>query len=302
MQKTLANTRLKDYFLLHFGVLVVSFTGIFGKAIHLREIVLVWYRLLLAVVFLGLFVWLSGNFQKIPRKVMIKAAAAGCLMATHWVLWYGSIKVSNSSIAMSTISMVAVFTALMEPLIEKTKYRLLEVSLAFLSGLGMLVVFSGQSNSLGLIMGIVSAFVVSIAAIFNRGLTQSYNNVFMLTLFEFFVAWIFLCLLMPFYLHIFPGTDLLPDKNDWLLLLVFVIVCTLFPFLLNLYLMRNITALTSSMAYNMEPVWGILLAILIYHEQKELNARFFIGTAIVTLSVMAYFYIRFRRKQASVSA
>ena len=284
---------LKPFILLHLLVFIVSFTGIFGKAITLKEGVLIWYRLLFAVFFLGIYILLFLKTTPIKKEYKIKATIVGCLYATHWLLWYGSIKYSNVSIAMSTISTVAVFNALIHPIINKSKFNFAELLLASLASIGMVLIFQAKSgNAFGTILGIVSAFIVAIASIYNKELTEN-NDPYRLTLWEFASALLFVTLIMPVYLHYNPGTVLYPSMNEVYLLLVFVIVCTLLPFIMNLYVLRYVSAFTSNLAFNMEPVWGIIAAIIIFKEQKELNTQFYIGLLLILSSVVIYTIIRY---------
>lgn len=284
---------LKPYLLLHLLVFIVSFTGIFGKAIHLQEGVLIWYRLLFSVFFLGLYIRFFIQTTPIKKEYRWKATMVGCLYAVHWLLWYGSIKYANVSIAMSTISTVAVFNALINPFISKNKFNVAELFLASLASIGMILIFQAKSgHTFGTILGIISAFIVAVASIFNKDLTEN-NDPYRLTLWEFASALLFVTLIMPIYLQFNKGIALVPTTNEIYMLFVFVIVCTLLPFIMNLYVLRKVSSFTSNLAFNMEPVWGIIAAIIIFKEQKELNTQFYLGLLLILSSVLIYTLIRY---------
>lgn len=284
---------LKPYLLLHLLVFIVSFTGIFGKAISLKEGVLIWYRLFFSVIFLGLYILVFIKTTPIKKEYKLKATLVGCLYALHWLLWYGSIKYSNVSIAMSTISTVAVFNALINPFISKNKFNFAELFLASLATIGMILIFQAkEGNAFGTILGIVSAFLVAVASIFNKSLTEN-NDPYRLTLWEFASALLFITAIMPLYLHYNVGARLVPSSTEFYMLLVFVIVCTLLPFIMNLYVLRKVSSFTSNLAFNMEPVWGIIAAIIIFKEQRELNTQFYIGLLLILSSVLIYTLIRY---------
>lgn len=290
---------LKPYLILHLLVFIVSFTGIFGKAISLKEGVLIWYRLLFAVFFLGIYIFFFLKTTPIKKEYKLKASIVGCLYAAHWLMWYGSIKYANVSIAMSTISTVAVFNALIHPIINKSKFNFAELFLASIASFGMILIFQAKSgHAFGTILGIVSAFIVAIASIYNKELTEN-NDPYRLTLWEFASALVFVTLIMPVYLHFNPGIALYPSVNEVYLLLVFVIVCTLLPFIMNLYVLRQVSAFTSNLAFNMEPVWGIIAAILIFKEQKELNTQFYLGLLLIMSSVIIYTIIRYYQNSST---
>lgn len=297
------SAKLHPYFILHLGIFLVSFTGVLGKAISLREGVLVWYRMLFSIVILGAFIILSKRWRPVQKKDRFKALSIGALFALHWILWYGSIKVSNASIAMSCISTVAIFTAILEPLTTKAKFKLRDILLALMGGLGMYLVYMGtEANRLGVILGVISAFVVAIASTFNKPLSER-NDPYNLTLTEFSGAFLFCTLSLPLYLTFFPQSNLVPTANDFGLLMVFVVLCTLAPFILNLYALKHVSAFSSNLSFNMEPVWGILAAVIFYKEHKTLSFQFFFGLSLILLSVVVYSFIKFTemRKNAAIS-
>jgi drug/metabolite transporter (DMT)-like permease len=283
----------RPYLLLHFLVFLVSFTGIFGKAISLQEGVLIWYRLFLSVIFLSIYIRLFVKTTPIKPAYKWKATLVGILYCVHWLFWYGSIKYANVSIAMSTISTVAVFNALIEPLINKRKFKAIELLLACLASIGMILIFQAKSGSaFGTILGIISALIVALASIFNKDLTEN-NDPYRLTQWEFASALGFLTLIMPIYLQFNKGIALFPTTNEVYMLFVFVIVCTLTPFIMNLYVLRKVSSFTSNLAFNMEPVWGIAAAMILFKEQKELNTQFYLGLLLILSSVLIYTAIKY---------
>lgn len=291
---TSMSKKWQPYLILHTGIFLVSFTGVLGKAISLREGVIIWYRMFFCVVLLGLFAWITGRFKPLHKPDRLKALGLGSLFCLHWLLWYSSIKLSNASIAMSTISSVAVFTAVLEPFVAKTKFRISEFMLALMAGVGMYLIYADNTaNQKGVIYGVVSAFLVAIASTFNKGLSER-NDPISLTIVEFAGALATVTLIMPAYLYFNPAMNLIPQGNDWLLIPVFVIFCTLIPFIMNLYALRHVTAFTSNLSFNMEPVYGIIAAILIFDEQKDLNYKFYLGLIFIMSSVVIYTFLKFR--------
>lgn len=285
---------IRPLIMLHTLVFIVSFTGIFGKAISLKEGVLIWYRLILSVFFLSIYIWFFIKTEPIRVQDRIKASGVGVLYGLHWLLWYASIKYANVSIAMSTISTVAVFNAIINPFISKgNRFKWSELVLALLASIGMFLIFQARSGYMtGALMGVLSAFIVAVASILNKSLT-SQNDPYRLTLWEFASALAMLTCIMPIYLYFNPSAVLYPSKIEWVMLLVFVIVCTLLPFIMNLYVLRHVSSFTSNLAFNMEPVWGILAAILIFNEQKQLNLQFYIGLVLIMSSVIIYTVIQY---------
>ena len=166
--------------------------------------------------------------------------------------------------------------------------------LAMLALLGMFLIFHfSELYRTGIILGLISAMLGSIFTILNKQLVGKYNSE-TITTYEISSGFIYLTLLMPVYLSLFPTDKLIPDSSDWLLLFVFTIICTVIPFNLSMKALERISAFTANLSLNMEPVYGIILAFIFYHEHNELNAGFFAGSAIILFSVLLYMLMRFR--------
>jgi drug/metabolite transporter (DMT)-like permease len=168
--------------------------------------------------------------------------------------------------------------------------------LAMLALLGMFLIFQfTQLYRTGIILGLISAMLGSSFTILSKRLVGKYNSE-TITTYEISTGFIYLTVLMPLYLYFFPTDKLIPDSTDWLLLFVFTVMCTVIPFNLSMKALQNVSAFTANLSLNMEPVYGIILAFIFYHEQKELNAGFFIGAGLILFSVIFYMLIRFRHQ------
>jgi len=286
----------RAFILLHISIFLWGFTGIFARAIHLSEGVLVWYRMLFTGscwIFLG---FVTKKVPLLPLREAMRISLAGLLVALHWLLFYGSIKYSNISIGMSCLPLIAVFSSIFEPIALREKFKWQELILALLAMVGMFLIFHfSELYRTGIILGVISAMLASAFTIFNKTLVGKYNSE-TITTYEVSTGFIYLTLLMPLYLYFFPASKLVPDMNGWLLLLIFSIVCTVIPFNLSMKALEKISAFTANLSLNMEPVYGIILAFIVYHEQKELSAGFFIGTGIILFSVVAFMVMRFRER------
>ena len=289
----------RAFILLHISVFLWGFTGIFARAIDLEAGVLVWYRLLLtSSIWLGIAM-VTNKVQRVPLKEVLRLAVPGCVVATHWFFFYGSIKYSNISVGMSCLAMIAVFSALLEPLFLKKPFRLLELLLAVFAAAGILIIFAFHGfYRTGIIMGLVSSLLASLFTILNKKLTEKYTSE-TVTTYELASGFIFLSCLMPLYLRWFPTDKFLPDSTDWILLVIFSVACTVIPFNLSLKALKHLSAFATNLTVNMEPVYGIILAFLIYHEQNQLSPAFYVGTGVILLSVVAYMMLQFRGQTES---
>lgn len=284
----------KSYLYLHIAILLWGFTGIFARAIDLTEGLLVWYRMLLTALCWLMIAFFTGHVKRLPYKEAFRISLVGLLVAIHWLFFYGSIKYSNISVGMSCLAMIAVFSSILEPFITRRRFQWFELLLGLIAVIGMTLIFEFSAHyRTGIILGLISAFLGSIFTILNKQLMAHHNSE-TVTTYELCSGFIYLTALMPVYLWLFPTTKYLPGQQDWILLVVFTIVCTVIPFNLSMKALKNVSAFTSNLLINLEPVYGICLALIFYHEQKELHPGFFAGTFIILASVVIYMMLKFR--------
>lgn len=285
---------------LHVAVFLAGFTAILGKLITLNEGLLVWFRLLITVVTLGAILYLRKQLLRIPARDMLKIFGVGAIVATHWVAFYGSVKYANVSVALVCFSAAGFFTAVFEPLILKRRVSVAEVLLGLMAIAGIYIIFDFHPEyKTGVIFGIVSAMGMALFPIFNKRLLMVYTPK-ILTLYELGGGLIALTFLVPLYLTQFPAAYYLPTATDWLWLLVLAWLCTVISFDLQLKALEKISAFTTNLTYNMEPVYGIILAFIFFKENQSLQREFYIGVGLILLAV-ALQMIRVAKTQGKLS-
>jgi len=271
---------------LHIAVFLAGFTAILGKLIGLNEILLVWYRLLITVVTLAILLLFKNKLRRIPASEVIKIVAVGAIVAVHWVAFYGSVKYGNVSIAVVCISGAGFFTAILDPLISGRKMSAIEIALGAVAIAGIYIIFDFHPQfKLGILFGIISAILYSLFSIFNKKLVILHSPE-ILTLYELGGGFVILTIITPFYLRYFPAAYYLPTGNDWLWLFVLGWVCTVLCFDLQLKALKKLSAFTINLSYNLEPVYGIILAFIIFSENKALNINFYIGFGLILGAVL----------------
>ena len=286
----------KAFIQLHIAVFLAGFTGILGKLISLNEGLLVWYRLLITVTSLWILYFIRGRFSKIQKRDLAKVFAIGAIAALHWVSFYGSIKYANVSISLVCFSAIGFFTALLEPLFFRTRLDKIELLLGLLVIGGIYLIFHFDPHyKTGIIIGLISAFLGSIFPILNRRMLErvSVDN---MTLYELSGGFLFLSLLLPVYLHLFPTNYFFPDRMDWIWLLLLSWLCTVLAFNLSMKALQKISAFTVNLTYNLEPVYGILLAFLVLGENRFLNEWFYPGFGIILLAIILQMWRLWRKK------
>jgi len=276
----------KAFIQLHIAIFLAGFTAILGKLIGLNEGLIVWYRLLLTVLTLGMVLFFKKELERIAIKDVLKIFGVGFIVALHWVTFYGSIKYANASVALVCLSASGFFTAFFEPLIFKRRINIVEVLLGLLAIVGIYIIFDFHPQyKVGIIFGIIAAVGSSLFPIFNKQLLTRFTpNT--LTLYELGGGFLILSLLVPFYLMKFPATYYLPTNWDWVWLFVLAWLCTVLCFDLQLNALKKVSPFTSTLCYNLEPVYGILLAFIFFQENKALNGHFYIGVGLILLAVI----------------
>ncbi len=271
---------------LHIAIFLAGFTAILGKLIGLNEGLIVWYRLLITVLSLGILLFFKKQLERIAFKDALKIFGVGGIVAFHWVCFYGSIKYGNVSVALVCLSAAGFFTAIFEPLIFRRAINFTELVLGLLAISGIYIIFDFHPQyKVGIAFGIVSALGSSLFPIFNKQLLNRFTpNT--LTLYELGGGFLILSFVIHFYLQQFPANYYLPTNWDWVWLLVLAWLCTILCFDLQLNALKKVSAFTNTLCYNLEPVYGIILAFIFFKENKSLNSHFYIGVSLIFLAVI----------------
>ncbi|MFN8275902.1 MAG: DMT family transporter [Chitinophagales bacterium] len=285
---------------MHLSIFLWGFTGVIGRAIELNEGLLVWYRILIAVASMGIGLLITKTSFRVERADGWRLMGVGAILVTHWLFFYGSIKYSNVSITLSMLASSSLFTALLEPLLLRTRLKWSEVLLSVIGMAGIWIIFQFETRYVtGIMLGLVASFLGASLNIFNRPLAQKYPPV-LVSFYEIAAGVVLLTSMLPLYLHFFPTTKLLPDIKDWLLLLVLAVACTHVTLALSLAALKQLSAFTLNLSINLEPVYGVALAFIFFQENRELHPNFFVGGALILLSVVAHAVLAWResRKEA----
>ena len=275
---------------IHFCVLLWGFTAILGKLISLPALPLVWWRMLIVVAVLALVPSVLRSLRALPARLWLGYAGVGALVALHWLTFYGAIKLANASVAATCIALATPFTALVEPWLTRSRFsaRDLLLGLAVLPGVALVVggVPAGMRD--GVIVGAVSALLVAVFGSLNKRLAHR-GEALTATALELGAGLVVLTALAPLLSAFLPqlAGPLLewPAPRDAVLLVTLALACTLLPFSLSFVALRHISAFSAQLAVNLEPVYTILLAIVLLGEQRELTVQFYVGVAIIVAAV-----------------
>lgn len=275
----------KAYIQIHICVFLWGFTAILGRLISLQELPLVWYRLIITCIALLFMPNLINNLKKVDKKELKNLFFIGCIVATHWLFFYSSIKYSNVSVALSCFSITSFLTAIIDPIMSKTRIKITEVLLGIIIIPAIYLIFYfNQIYFTGMILAFLASLTASIFTILNKKAVSKTDSLSM-TFIELFSGLIFITLTMPLYNLVFPNTNMIPSNSDWMWLFVLSIMCTVIPFNMSLKALKEISAFTANFVVNLEPIYGIIMAIFIFQENKELNTGFYIGAFIIISAI-----------------
>jgi len=282
---------LKDYLQLHFIVLIWGFTAILGLLISVPPVEIVFYRTLIAAIALAIFLSWKGESLKLRRRDWWKIPLTGLLIGAHWILFFLSARVANASVSLAGMATLALWTSILEPLMTKKKFRLFEILLGISVLSGLYVIFRFEFEyALGLFLAILSAFLAAVFSIINSQLTLRYNH-YHITLLEMGGACVSIALFFPVYAKYFSEAghlQLVLEPMDILYLLILAGVCTVYAYSKGVELMQRISAFGLNLTIHLEPVYGIILAVIFFNEHENLSPGFYVGTLIILISVLSY--------------
>ena len=283
----------RAYMELHLAVFLFGFTAILGNLIQMNALLLVWWRV--GITSVSLLFLLRGGLAitALSREDIIRIVGIGLLVTIHWLAFYGAIKVSNASIALVSLATNSFFTAILEPLITRQRFKWAELGLGLLILPGMVLVVGGLNAAqyTGIALGLLAALLQALFGTLNKVEVSRKISPFALTFIQLGSSWLFLSLLILPARQLLPSFSfsLLPPRAiDWIYLLVLALGCTTLGYVLLLRALRHISAFASSLTINLEPVYGMVLAWLLLGEDKELNLPFYAGSAVIVLAVLLY--------------
>ena len=277
-------------------VLIFGFTGILGKLITIPSETLVWYRMLIATLALGAYLIWKKKALLMPKKGALQTILTGVIIAAHWIFFFESIKQANVSVALAALATASLFTALLEPLFFKRKLHVYELFLGSMVVLGLYFIFQFETeNSLGITLAIIAAFPASLFTVINGKLIKKYDS----TRISFYELGGGVVAISLYFLVVkpdsFPNFEM--SSMDFLYLMILGLVATAFAFVASIKVMEELTPFTVSLSINLEPVYGIILAYLIFGEDEKMSLGFYIGTLIILSSLFLNVLIKRRMRR-----
>jgi drug/metabolite transporter (DMT)-like permease len=297
----------RDYVLLHFIVLIWGFTAILGdkRLVSLNPVVLVFYRTLITSIALGIWFWWAKKSFRVPTKDLLKILGTGGIIAVHWLLFFGASRVSNISVCLVGLATTTLWTSLLEPLFYGRKFRTFQILLGLITFGGIFQVFRAEFHYAdGFLLGMLSALAGAIFSIFNSKFVKKYDQ-FTITFYEMIGAFLSVALFLAVYQVAAQEPFMMqPMGLEWLWIMILALVCTVYAYPMGVRLMKRFSVFTVNLTVNLEPVYGIVLAFLIFGEKEKMSVNFYLGAAIILLAVFSYpvlMYFSAQRKRKKVA-
>jgi len=285
---------VKSYLHLHLIVFIWGFTAILGALISLDALPLVWFRMLFAVGFIAVYIYFKKLSIRISTKVLLQFLFSGLIIALHWFTFFHAIKISNISITLACLSTGALFASLLEPILYGKKIVRYEVFFGLLVVAGLYIIFNVEGNYFwGMITALTSAFLSALFAVINSKFVKEHDPT-IISFYELSGGVVFFTFLLLFT-NSFSPTFFVLSAKDFMYLMILSSVCTAYAFIASTSVMKFLSPYTVMLTINLEPIYGIILAVLIFKDKERMSFEFYIGAFIILLTVLLNAIIKSRK-------
>lgn len=279
-----------DYLKLHFIVFLWGFSAILGKLVSISAVEMVWYRSIFAAIGMGVVIHFTRGDFKVSRSDLIKLLCIGAVVSVHWISFFGSARVSNVSVSLVGFATNSLWAALLEPWFNRTQIKKYELVLGLIVMAGLYIIFSFDFEyKLGLLLGVFAGFTSALFSVFNSRMVKR-NGARTITFYEMIGVILATMLFFPF--TDMMGIDLrlpvLPPAMDLLYIAILAGVCSVYAYTVAVELMKRISVFMIQLTLNLEPVYGIIMAVMIFGQQEKMNINFYIGTVVILSAVITY--------------
>lgn len=290
------NDNAKSYLHLHLIVFIWGFTAILGALITLDAMPLVWFRMLLAIVFILGFIYWKKMPLKVSKKALLQFIFAGIIIALHWFTFFKAIKVSNVSVTLACLSSGAFFASFIEPILFGKKIIWYEVLLGILVIIGLYIIFNVKGNYFyGIVLALTSAFLSALFSVINSKFVKTHDAT-IISFYELSGGVVFFSILLLFT-NKFSVEFFSLTFHDLLYLLILSSICTAYAFIASTAVMKHLSAYTVMLTINLEPIYGIILAVLIFDEKEKMSVGFYIGALLILVTVILNVIIKTKLKK-----
>jgi drug/metabolite transporter (DMT)-like permease len=280
-----------DYLKLHFIVFLWGFTAILGLLITIPSVEMVFFRTLLAAIGMGIVIVTTGGTFKVSTADAVKLLLIGFIVCLHWLTFFGSARISNASVSLVGFATNSLWASLLEPWMNRNRVKKFELLLGLVVIAGLYIIFSFDFEyKLGLALGIAAGFLAALFSVFNARLVRRINA-YTITFYEMTGAFIATTLFLPLYQYTLAADGVLrlsPTVTDWLFITILALVCTVYAFSMAVKLMKKLSVFFIQLTLNLEPVYGILMALVVFGSREKMGLSFYVGTLLIISAVISY--------------
>lgn len=293
------NAKLKHYLHLHLLVFIAGFTAILGELITIGSLALVWYRMAIAGVLVFLYIKIIKLNIKVSKKAFWQFSAAGIIIALHWITFFEAINQANVSIALAMFSSGAFFASFIEPIFFKRRILAYEIIFGIIVVLGVFLITSSEMGYInGIILGLLSALFSTLFAVINARFIERYNAT-VISFYEFISGVVFLSIFILLTGTRFNTEFFTLSQMDWVYIFILASICTAYAFIGAVEVMRYISPFTVILTYNLEPIYGIIMALVLFPETEKMSPQFYIGASlIICIVLMDAIFKNYKRRKS----
>ena len=290
----------KDYVKLHFVVLLFGFTAILGKLVTIPSVEMVFYRTLLAAAGMGVLILATSGTYKVSRTDFLKIVLTGSIVAVHWLTFFASGRISNPSTSLVGFATCSFWAAFIEPIAKRKKIQGLEVALGVVVILGLILIYSFNFDyALGLFLGVASGLTAALFSVINSKLAARVSA-YTITFYEMIGACITVVAFFPLYQTFFTDDQqlhLIPEVRDWAYIGIMALACSVYAYSVMIDLSKKLSVFFLNLALNLEPVYGILIALVVFGQQEVMGWNFYLGTLVILSAVAFYPFLKARSEK-----
>ena len=280
------NVKLKNHLHLHFLVFIAGFTAILGEIITISAVSLVWYRMLMASVLVFFYIKIAKVNIIVSPKALLRLFIAGVIIALHWITFFGAIDASNVSITLAMFSTGAFFASLIEPVIYKRRIIWYEILFGIIVIIGVFIITQSEMKYItGIILGILSAFLSSLFAVLNGSFLKRHTAT-VISFYEFISGVLFISIYIMIFEEGFSSSFFNVSYSDLGYLFILASICTAYAFIASVHVMKVISPYTVVLSYNLEPIYGIILAVILFPEKEQMSAYFYYGALVIFTTIL----------------
>ncbi|NQY29689.1 MAG: EamA family transporter [Flavobacteriaceae bacterium] len=280
------NDKLKSYLHLHLIVFIWGFTAILGKLLTIDAVALVWYRMGIASVLIFGYIKYKRMSLHISRNQIIKYVFGGVVIALHWTTFFYAIKISNISIALATMSTGAFFTIFIEALYKKKKVDVQELIFGVLAIVGLYIIYQAEiSLQLGMFVALLSSFLSAVFSVFNADFVKE-ESAIIISFYEIVFGVAAVTIYLLYNGELLTEGFFILQPLDYLWLFILSSICTAYAFIVSVDLLKKLSAFTVMLTINLEPIYAIFLAVILFPNNEKMSSSFYLGAGLILLTVV----------------